>query len=114
MTLIGNRRAPKRTIVVAVVAVVAVVLGLGLGVSLAQVADAGAAVSPVVDRAASDVTADALPTVQIDGVAWSQAIVGNTVYVGGKFTHARPAGAPRERASRPAATCWPTNLTSEN
>jgi hypothetical protein len=38
--------------------------------------------------------ADALPTVQINGVAWSQAIVGNTVYVGGKFTTARPAGAP--------------------
>jgi PKD repeat protein len=40
------------------------------------------------------VTADPLPTVQINGVAWSQAIVGNTVYVAGKFTSARPAGAP--------------------
>ncbi|SDF27038.1 PKD domain-containing protein [Blastococcus aurantiacus] len=39
------------------------------------------------------VTADALPTVQIDGVAWSQVVVGNTVYVAGKFTRARPAGA---------------------
>lgn len=39
------------------------------------------------------VSADALPTVQIDGVAWSQAVVGNTVYVGGRFTNARPAGA---------------------
>ena len=39
------------------------------------------------------VTADALPTVQIDGVAWSQVIVGNTVYVAGKFGYARPAGA---------------------
>src|SRR3954469_506600 len=33
------------------------------------------------------------PTVQIDGVVWSQAIVGTTVYAGGKFTTARPAGA---------------------
>ncbi len=40
------------------------------------------------------VTADALPTTQIDGVGWAQAIVGDTVYVGGSFTSARPAGAP--------------------
>ena len=39
------------------------------------------------------VTADPLPTVQIDGVAWAQVVVGNTVYVAGKFTTARPAGA---------------------
>jgi hypothetical protein len=39
------------------------------------------------------VSADALPTVQVDGVVWSQAIVGNTVYAGGRFTTARPAGA---------------------
>ncbi|MGY1814265.1 PKD domain-containing protein [Blastococcus sp. SYSU D00820] len=40
------------------------------------------------------VTADALPTVQINGVAWSQVVVGNTVYVAGSFTRARPAGVP--------------------
>lgn len=38
------------------------------------------------------VSADPLPTVQIDGVAWSQVVVGNTVYVAGKFATARPAG----------------------
>ncbi|HYJ75917.1 MAG TPA: PKD domain-containing protein [Kineosporiaceae bacterium] len=38
------------------------------------------------------VAADALPTVQVDGVVWTQAVVGNTVYAGGKFTTARPAG----------------------
>ena len=41
------------------------------------------------------VTADALPTVQINGVAWAQVVVGNTVYVAGSFTTARPAGAPK-------------------
>ncbi|WP_394274727.1 PKD domain-containing protein [Luteococcus sp.] len=47
----------------------------------------------VVPRSATDVTADALPTTQIDGIAWDQEIVGNTVYVGGEFANARPAGA---------------------
>lgn len=33
-----------------------------------------------------------LPTAQMNGVAWDQVIVGNTVYVGGDFSKARPAG----------------------
>jgi len=39
------------------------------------------------------VSADALPTAQINGVVWNQAVVGDTVYVGGEFTRARPPGA---------------------
>ncbi|UDY35193.1 PKD domain-containing protein [Dermatobacter hominis] len=39
------------------------------------------------------VSADALPTVQINGVVWDQVVVGNRVYVTGQFTQARPAGA---------------------
>lgn len=39
------------------------------------------------------VSVDALPTVQIDGIVWKQVIVGDTVYVGGEFAKARPAGA---------------------
>ena len=35
---------------------------------------------------------DRLPTVQHDGVAWNQLVVGATVYVVGQFTAARPAG----------------------
>ena len=38
-------------------------------------------------------SSDPLATAQIDGVAWTQLVVGNTVYVGGSFTNARPAGA---------------------
>ncbi len=40
------------------------------------------------------VSADALPTWQINGVVWSQVIVGTTVYVTGEFTKARPPGVP--------------------
>ena len=47
----------------------------------------------VAERTPAMVTADALPTAQIDGIAWDQVIVGNTVYVGGEFANARPAGA---------------------
>lgn len=40
----------------------------------------------------STVSTDVLPTPQINGVVWDQAIVGNTVYVAGNFTKARPFG----------------------
>ena len=39
------------------------------------------------------VSADALPTAQHNGVAWQSTVIGNTVYVVGKFSQARPAGA---------------------
>lgn len=54
--------------------------------------DAAAAPPPQQARTAGVVTADALPTTQINGVAWSQAVMNNTVFVGGSFTNARPAG----------------------
>ncbi|MGY1741765.1 MULTISPECIES: PKD domain-containing protein [unclassified Blastococcus] len=61
--------------------------------------------APLLPSAATPttVTADALPTVQIDGVAWAQAVVGTTVYVGGSFTSARPAGAPLGTNETPRA-----------
>ncbi|CAN5222881.1 hypothetical protein BH09ACT1_BH09ACT1_18070 [soil metagenome] len=40
----------------------------------------------------STVSTTSLPTAQINGVVWDQVIVGDTVYVGGDFTKARPAG----------------------
>ncbi len=82
--------------------------GLTLGVSTAS-ADTPAGSStgstaPVVDRDTSTVTAAPLPTVQIDsGIVWAQTTIGNTVYVGGQFSNARPAGAAKG-----------TNLTARN
>ena len=64
--------------------------------------------SPIATRPANGVTAVALPTVQIDGVVWSQAIVGNTVYAGGTSpTRARPAPPPGTQLT-PRANLWPT------
>jgi PKD repeat protein len=58
--------------------------------SPAQAADDPAPAPPNLET----VTTDALPTVQINGVVWDQAISGNTVYAVGNFTSARPAGSP--------------------
>lgn len=78
------------------------VAGLAVGVGLAAPASADSRPTDPTDPATpTTVTNDALPTVQISGgtvnprpggVVWSQAVVGNTVYVGGDFTKARPAG----------------------
>lgn len=79
-------------------ALITVVLATVLGVGVAAANDtsrpqpARAGISATADRASTDVTADALPTVQVNGIVWTQVVVGNTVYAGGQFGTARPAG----------------------
>src|SRR5437660_1371103 len=77
------------------VGVTILVLGMGgLAVAAPGTAFADSApADPANPASPPTVTADALPTAQMDGVAWSQVVVGNTVYVAGKFQNARPAGA---------------------
>ena len=70
------------------------VAALGLGVPAAR-----AETSPAVGQPLT-VSADGLPTWQINGVVWSQAVVGNTVYVAGNFTRARPPGVAAGGARR--------------
>ena len=48
---------------------------------------------PTDPRTPVTVSADALPTVQIDGGVWQQLVGGDTVFAAGKFSTARPAGA---------------------
>ncbi len=55
-------------------------------------AAAPAAVEALVDPPPPTVTADSLPSWQVNGVVWSQAIIGDVVYVTGSFTRARPPG----------------------
>ena len=72
---------------------VAALVMAGAVVSIAVAPAAAADPGPVKPITSGTVTTDALPTVQIDGIVWSQVVVGNTVYATGNFTNARPAGA---------------------
>lgn len=73
-----------------VLLVVAAMLGATLSVLLSTgTAAADTRPDPGVVATAS---AKSLPTWQINGVGWSQVVVGNTVYVTGNFTTARPPG----------------------
>lgn len=77
-------------------------LTLGAGMAVAGLAaPAGADSRPETPGVPTTVSADSLPTVQIDGVVWDQAIVGDTVYVAGNFSTARPAGAPAGVSTTP-------------
>lgn len=87
--------AVRRAKIVVCLAVFAAITGLllSLGSVVVRPPAAVAATSSAVSRGSAGVTADALPTVQINGIVWTQVIVGNTVYAGGRFSAARPAGA---------------------
>lgn len=61
---------------------------------------------------ASTVSSDSLPTVQVNGVVWTQKVVGNTVYVGGDFTQAQPAGAAAGANVSARADMLAYNLTT--
>ena len=91
-----------------------VVVAAGLligGVSPATAAENGPA--PIEQRNSSTVTADPLPTVQIDsGIVWTQEVVGNTVYAGGSFSNARPAGAAPGTNLIPRSNILAYNLTT--
>ena len=76
-------------------------LVIALALALALSPQAAADTSPPSGLPAT-VSADPLPTVQIDGVAWGEVVVGNTVYVTGSFANARPAGTPASSPSRVA------------
>jgi chitodextrinase len=96
---------------VSVAAVTIVTSGfLVAGAALAP--QAGADPAPISQPGTANVTADALPTVQIDGVVWSQAIVGNTVFAGGDFKNARPAGAAPGTNQTPRSYLLSYDLTT--
>lgn len=58
------------------------------------------------------ITADALPTIQIDGVGLTQVVIGTTVYVGGTFSTVRPPGAAPGERTVPQANLLAYDLTT--
>ncbi|MCV2395824.1 PKD domain-containing protein, partial [Actinotalea sp. M2MS4P-6] len=97
-----SRPAPRRLWAAVAVMSLAIV-GVGAPAAYADTAPASAT-EPLT------VSSDPLPTVQINGVAWVQLIVGNTVYVGGEFTSARPAGSPLGTNEVPRSNLLAYNL----
>src|SRR3954464_9543158 len=87
---VQRRRDAGRTLA-ALAAAATVVVGLATATTQGA---AAVGPGPIMQRSPLNVTADPLPTSQIDGVAWTQVIAGNIVYVGGSFAHARPSGVP--------------------
>ena len=73
------------------IAATAVAGGLAVAGLVTAVPAAHADTAPAAGTPAT-VSADALPTWQINGVVWSQVLVGNTVYATGSFSKARPPG----------------------
>jgi PKD repeat protein len=65
------------------------VAALATGGVTAVIAPASADTSPSSGTPAT-VSSDPLPTAQVNGVVWSQVVIGDTVFAGGKFTQALP------------------------
>jgi PKD repeat protein len=72
---------------------VSLLLWAGVAVAPSPARADTAPLDPADPATPATVSADPLPTVQINGVAWAQVVVGNTVYVAGEFSRVRPAGA---------------------
>lgn len=83
-----------------------------LGLVVGPVAPAGADTAPEPPTTLTTVSADELPTVQIDGVVWDQIVVGDTVYAVGSFTSARPAGAPAGTDETPRSNILAYSLST--
>ncbi|MCL3839199.1 PKD domain-containing protein, partial [Aeromicrobium duanguangcaii] len=89
----------------------AAVVGLltALSVLSAVPAQADTAPEPETDTPET-VSADPLPTAQIDGIVWTQAVAGSKVFAGGQFTSARPAGAAAGTNESPRSNLLAYNL----
>ena len=84
-----------------------------LAVGVVTATEASADTAPISGLPAT-VSADALPTVQVNGVVWSQVTVGNTVYATGSFTSARPAGSAAGVNETPRKNLLAYDITTGN
>ena len=93
-----------------IVATLATVFLVSTLVTVPSVVSADTA--PPVAATPETVSTDSLPTAQIDGVVWDQVLVGNTVFAGGSFTTARPAGADAGSGTVARSNLLSYNLTT--
>ncbi|KRB37165.1 PKD domain-containing protein [Microbacterium sp. Root180] len=92
---------------------VAVLIAAGLVATVADPAAAAPGPAPIEQRNAQTVTADPLPTVQIDsGIVWAQVVAGSTVYAGGSFSNARPAGTSAGQSLMPRSNILAYNINT--
>ena len=91
---------------------VASTLAVATGLTFGALPDAAFADTAPTPPEPATVSNDPLPTVQVDGVVWSQVVIGNTVYVGGNFTTARPAGAAPGTNTTPRAYILAYDITT--
>src|SRR5829696_2754614 len=85
---------------------------LSTGMPVLSSGTAGADTAPPKQNTPLTVAADALPTVQVNGVVWDQLVVGNTVYATGEFTEARPPGSAPGTNETPRSNILAYNLTT--
>ncbi|MEN2736308.1 PKD domain-containing protein [Microbacterium sp. X-17] len=104
-----DRPRRSRALRAAAVGLIAAVATIMASLVVTQPALADTAPPPGVPQT---VSADPLPTVQMDGVAWVEQVVGNTVYVGGQFANARPAGSASGTNLTPRANMLAFDLTT--
>lgn len=89
------------------------VLGLAVLGLPASAATADTRPPPATPATPVTVSADSLPTWQINGVVWAQVVVGSTVWVTGSFTQAGPPGVPVGGAGWvPALNIFAYNITT--
>ncbi|MGO2660312.1 YncE family protein [Mycetocola reblochoni] len=88
------------------------VAGLLLVLSGIPGSPAVADTAPPSEGTPATVGAQSLPTTQIDGVAWTQAVVGDIVFVGGEFSSARPAGAEQGTNESPRSNLLAYRLST--
>lgn len=68
---------------------------------------------PIVQHTSNQVTADRLPTEQIDnGVVWSIAVNNGIAYAGGEFSNVRPPGAAQGTSLTPRGNLMAVNLST--
>lgn len=108
MTTTGWQVPGARALWGAIVSIALVTTGLVAVTAPAQADTAPPAGTP------ATVSADALPTWQINGVVWAQTIVGSTVYAVGNFTSARPPGSPLGTNEVPASYLFAYDITTGN